>query len=60
MDKCTLCDMCFLTKCPYVPPHPLNIDLPQLVLRERAVANVEANKTGALRSDPRYSLASLR
>src|SRR5436305_10028280 len=21
VDACTLCDMCFMTKCPYVPPH---------------------------------------
>src|ERR1700730_18129138 len=21
-EACTLCDMCFMTKCPYVPPHP--------------------------------------
>ena len=26
VDACTLCDMCFLTKCPYVPPHEFNID----------------------------------
>jgi len=25
-DACTLCDMCFMTKCPYVPPHEFNID----------------------------------
>ena len=32
-DKCTLCDMCFMTKCPYVPPHEFNIDFPHLMLR---------------------------
>ena len=21
VDQCYLCDMCFMTKCPYVPPH---------------------------------------
>src|ERR1700742_5044919 len=36
VDACTLCDMCFLTKCPYVPPHEFNIDLPHLMLRHRA------------------------
>jgi glycerol-3-phosphate dehydrogenase subunit C len=36
-DACTLCDMCFLTKCPYVPPHEFNIDFPHLMLRYRAV-----------------------
>ena len=35
-DKCTLCDMCFMTKCPYVPPHEFNIDFPHLMLRYRA------------------------
>ena len=36
-DACTLCDMCFMTKCPYVPPHPFNLDFPHLMLRYRAV-----------------------
>ena len=31
-DACTLCDMCFMTKCPYVPPHEFNIDFPHLML----------------------------
>src|SRR6478752_533962 len=35
-EACTLCDMCFLTKCPYVPPHEFNIDFPHLILRYRA------------------------
>lgn len=37
IDACTLCDMCFMTKCPYVPPHEFNIDFPHLMLRARAV-----------------------
>ncbi len=37
VDACTLCDMCFMTKCPYVPPHPFNLDFPHLMLRARAV-----------------------
>jgi glycerol-3-phosphate dehydrogenase subunit C len=36
-DACTLCDMCFMTKCPYVPPHEFNVDFPHLMLRYRAV-----------------------
>ena len=28
VDACTLCDMCFLTKCPYVPPHEFDLDFP--------------------------------
>ena len=35
VDSCTLCDMCYLTKCPYVPPHEFNIDFPHLMLRYR-------------------------
>lgn len=37
VDDCTLCDMCFLTKCPYVPPHQFVLDVPHLMLRYRAV-----------------------
>jgi glycerol-3-phosphate dehydrogenase subunit C len=36
-DHCYLCDMCYMTKCPYVPPHPWNIDFPHLMLRAKAV-----------------------
>lgn len=36
VDACTLCDLCFMTKCPYVPPHPFNLDFPHLMLRYRA------------------------
>ncbi len=43
IDACTLCDICFLIKCPYVPPHEFNIDFPHLMLRARAA---EAQKTG--------------
>src|ERR1700761_8258960 len=28
--------MCFMTKCPYVPPHPWNVDFPRLMLRAKA------------------------
>src|SRR5439155_1175138 len=37
VDHCYLCDMCFMTKCPYVPPHPWNVDFPHLMLRATAV-----------------------
>ena len=36
VDACTLCDMCFMTKCPYVPPHSFDVDFPHLMLRRRA------------------------
>ena len=35
VDACTLCDMCFMTKGPYVPPHPFDLDFPHLMLRHR-------------------------
>ena len=37
VDQCYLCDLCFMTKCPYVPPHEWNVDFPQLMLRAKAV-----------------------
>jgi glycerol-3-phosphate dehydrogenase subunit C len=37
VDHCYLCDLCAMTKCPYVPPHPWNIDFPRLMLRAKAV-----------------------
>ncbi len=36
VDHCYLCDMCYMSKCPYVPPHPWNIDFPHLMLRAKA------------------------
>jgi glycerol-3-phosphate dehydrogenase subunit C len=42
---CTLCDLCFMIKCPYVPPHEFNLDFPHLMLRARAV---EAREKGVL------------
>ncbi len=47
VDACTLCDMCFMTKCPYVPPHPFNLDFPHLMLRYRA-AELHDGKVGAM------------
>ena len=43
VEACTLCDMCFMTKCPYVPPHEFNLDFPHLMLRYRAA---EAKRDG--------------
>ncbi len=49
VDACTLCDMCFMTKCPYVPPHDFDLDFPHLMLRYRAAQK----KQGKLSSIPR-------
>ena len=37
VDQCYLCDLCFMTKCPYVPPHEWDLDFPHLMLRAKAV-----------------------
>jgi len=37
IDRCYLCDMCYMTKCPYVPPHEWNVDFPHLMLRAKAI-----------------------
>ena len=37
VDQCYLCDLCYMTKCPYVPPHAWNVDFPHLMLRAKAV-----------------------
>ena len=37
VDQCYLCDMCYMTKCPYVPPHEWAVDFPHLMLRAKAV-----------------------
>ncbi|MBM3468841.1 MAG: glycerol-3-phosphate dehydrogenase [Alphaproteobacteria bacterium] len=37
VEACTLCDLCYMSKCPYVPPHEFNIDFPHLMLRYRAL-----------------------
>ncbi|ANO50879.1 heterodisulfide reductase-related iron-sulfur binding cluster [Woeseia oceani] len=36
VDNCYLCDMCYMSKCPYVPPHEWNVDFPHLMLRAKA------------------------
>lgn len=38
VEQCYLCDLCYQTKCPYIPPHEWNIDFPHLMLRAKAVA----------------------
>jgi len=38
VEQCYLCDLCYQTKCPYVPPHAWNVDFPHLMLRAKAAA----------------------
>jgi glycerol-3-phosphate dehydrogenase subunit C len=37
VDQCYLCDVCYVTKCPYVAPHVWNVDFPHLMLRGKAI-----------------------
>src|SRR5438067_433879 len=37
VDHCYLCDLCYMTKCPYVPPHEWNVDFPHTMLRAKAI-----------------------
>ncbi len=46
IDHCYLCDLCFLTKCPYVPPHEWDLDFPHLMLRAKAI-KYKQGKTSA-------------
>ena len=48
VDHCYLCDLCYMTKCPYVPPHEWNVDFPHLMLRAKAS---RFQKKGASRRD---------
>jgi Fe-S oxidoreductase len=43
VDHCYLCDMCYMTKCPYVPPHEWNVDFPHLMLRAKAVRHEQGH-----------------
>jgi len=45
VDQCYLCDVCYMTKCPYVPPHPWNLDFPHLMLRAKAIQFKEGTPT---------------
>jgi glycerol-3-phosphate dehydrogenase subunit C len=63
VDACTLCDMCFMTKCPYVPPHEFNLDFPHLMLRYRAAELHQGKSEGVIgqltRTDRNGKLATL-
>jgi len=39
VDQCYLCDLCYQTKCPYVPPHEWNVDFPHVMLRAKAASH---------------------
>jgi len=54
VEHCYLCDMCYMTKCPYVPPHPWNVDFPHLMLRAKALKH----RTGTTRARDRLLSAT--
>ncbi|MDO9250514.1 MAG: heterodisulfide reductase-related iron-sulfur binding cluster [Hydrogenophaga sp.] len=37
VDQCYMCDLCYMTKCPYTPPHEWNLDFPHSMLRAKAI-----------------------
>lgn len=45
VDQCYLCDLCYMTKCPYVPPHEWNVDFPHLMLRGKAIKHKNGETT---------------
>ncbi|MEP7096967.1 MAG: heterodisulfide reductase-related iron-sulfur binding cluster [Dokdonella sp.] len=47
VEQCYLCDLCYQTKCPYVPPHPWNVDFPHVMLRAKAAAHQRGETTFA-------------
>ncbi|MBL8361275.1 MAG: Fe-S oxidoreductase, partial [Rubrivivax sp.] len=47
VDQCYLCDLCYMTKCPYTPPHPWNLDFPHLMLRAKAIKHRKGQVGGA-------------
>jgi Fe-S oxidoreductase len=56
VDECYLCDLCYMTKCPYVPPHPWNLDFPHTMLRAKAI---KFKKGGATLRDKLLSSTDL-
>jgi ferredoxin len=59
VDNCYLCDMCYMTKCPYVPPHPWNVDFPHVMLRAKVVKHAEQRTSlrDRLGEDSCYAIA---
>ena len=47
VDQCYLCDLCYMTKCPYVPPHAWNLDFPHTMLRAKAIKFKIRSEVGA-------------
>ena len=63
VDQCYLCDLCYLTKCPYVPPHEWNLDFPHTMLRAKAIkfkkGEVKASEQFLASTDTHGSFAGI-
>ncbi len=56
VEACTLCDMCFMTKCPYVPPHEFQLDFSASdPARPRAVEAKQGKSDFTQRHWPRWT-----
>ncbi|PKO44353.1 MAG: Fe-S oxidoreductase [Betaproteobacteria bacterium HGW-Betaproteobacteria-3] len=47
VDQCYMCDLCYMTKCPYTPPHEWNLDFPHTMLRAKAIKFRKGEVTAA-------------
>ena len=63
VDQCFMCDLCYMTKCPYTPPHEWNLDFPHTMLRAKAIkfkkGNVGAAESFLASTDTHGSLAGI-
>jgi glycerol-3-phosphate dehydrogenase subunit C len=63
VDQCYLCDLCYMTKCPYTPPHAWNLDFPHLMLRAKALKHqrgeVQAKEKFLASTDTHGSFAGI-
>jgi glycerol-3-phosphate dehydrogenase subunit C len=50
VDHCYLCDLCYMTKCPYVPPHEWNLDFPTSCCGPRRSSSKRATSSCGTRS----------
>ena len=56
VEACTLCDMCFMTKCPYVPPHRVQSRFPASdAALPRGGGAKRARRTSSRASWPRWT-----
>ncbi|MEY3474284.1 MAG: hypothetical protein RL087_742 [Pseudomonadota bacterium] len=63
VDQCYMCDLCYMTKCPYTPPHEWNLDFPHLMLRAKAIKHrkgeVKASEKFLASTDTHGSFAGI-